>query len=208
MKPREILPSAMPASHLHARASYRFLWFLLLVSAIDTLAGDQQTGSLAATGDPSSICGVTARNVAEMADVVFTGKVDSMVVDGQGLVAIVRVKRILKTNGEFGGPEGIVSGNHVAAAMSERFFESAGTVLATDCPHRDVFYAVRVRDTKIFCARVTGRSSLEASHQLHPNKSLFPFQLVAISLPVNLQILEQFADLEGEFLANSKSLIR
>lgn len=193
----------MPASSDHfRRISYTFL-LLLLLSATSTLASILQSSFLTASGNPiPSICGLSVKNVVEIADVVFTGKVDSMVVDSQGLidqVAIVRVKRILRSNPKYEGPEGIVSGNRVAAALSERFFDSAAIALP-NCSHPDALYAVRIRDTKIFCARVSGRSGLAGSHHLHGNKPLFPFQLLAISLPVNLQILEQFAALEGEVL--------
>lgn len=148
------------------------------------------------------ICNITVKEFSEISDLIFTGKIESLLVDDNqsknNKFIIINIKRVIKLNDKYF--QNIASGRKVSIKLSIQFFyDSIGYEFMnklSGCSENSIFNDVRIRDTKIFCGKLVEKNDI-VIEQFSSNRIYFPKELLGVSLPLNLQILDQFAALEG-----------
>lgn len=174
---------------------YRIALVLRVATLIDSTADNPRLDSV------SIVCNVAIRELAEVSDLIFTGKIESLIVDEENRnnkFVLIVVKRMIKLNEK---PfENVDSGSRVSVKLSTQFFDDfVGYEFANklnDCVQKSAFSDVRVRDTKIFCGRFVVKNNA-VFEKFDGNRVYIPNELLAVSLPLNLKNLDQFAAIEG-----------
>lgn len=174
---------------------YRIALILRAATLIGSTADNARLVSL------SVVCNVSIRELAEVSDLIFTGKIESLIVDEENRhnkFVIIVVKRVIKLNEK--SFENVDSGSRVSVKLTTQFFDNfVGYEFVhklNDCAQKSAFSDVRVRDTRIFCGRFVDKNNA-VFEKFVGNRIYAPNKLLAVSLPLNLKNLDQFAAIEG-----------
>lgn len=143
------------------------------------------------------ICNIALEELSNMADCIFTGKVESLIVadvlDHSTKFAIVGIKRIIKLDEKYF--KNVSTGSKVSVKLSAtQFFDDSYKVVYRfqNCSEEHVFSDVKIRDVKVFVVRLPDKSYVNVEH-FDRNRVYFPNELLGVSLPLNLQILDEFS---------------
>ncbi len=151
---------------------------------------------------PFDICDVPFKELTEISDLIFTGKIESLVSDDDrgrnNKFAIIRIKRIIRLNEK--SFQNVTSGTKVSVKLTWRYFDDGHKLTNKfgNCSENGDFNDVRIRDTKIFCGRLVDKGSI-VFESFTRDRRVYPHELLGISLPLKLHFLDGFAELEGMF---------
>lgn len=135
-----------------------------------------------------------------MADFVFTGKVESFANDvaNPSKFAIIRIKRVIKSDEKYF--KNLSSGIRVTLKLSAAvFFDTFSETKHrfANCSDKGMFSDVKIRDVKVFVVRLPNKINVNVKSE--EDRGYFPNESIGISLPLNLQILDEFsAIVEGK----------